>query len=142
MNYINQARIESEKSACTQKHGVIIVKNGVVVASGHNKKEPSRKKLMLWYGPKRKDCCIHAEYDALYALITGNRHTFRDIAIRRKKYDMYVARNTLENSRPCKDCLELMKWFGIYRVIYTCKNGYVSEKVNEMVTTHISSSRK
>lgn len=144
--YLGMAIKESEKSELNNRHGAIIVQNNRIVAKGYNKNEASRKKLLLWYGPKKCSSCntgfIHAEYDALYALIINTRHTFRNTNIRRKKFDIYVARNTFQNSKPCIECLCLLRAFGISRVFYTDSHEMKSEKVNSMYTNHNSSSRK
>ncbi len=143
--YLEIATQEAQKSTLSQRHGAVIVLNNKVVATGYNKTELSRKKLLLWYGPKKCNDSgfIHAEYDAIYDLITRTRHTFKNTRIRRKKLDIYIAKSTHYNSKPCKDCLNMLRAFGIARIFYTLVPGQeIVEKTNNMKTEHISSGRK
>lgn len=58
---------------------------------------------------------------------------------KRLKMDLYVARSDFRISKPCVHCCELLKHFGIHRVIYTTSDGsYICEKVKELTTTHTS----
>ena len=56
------------------------------------------------------------------------------------KTDILVFRNSvngIRNSRPCSECLETMKKFGIRRVYYSLDTGdIVCEKVSKMISTH------
>lgn len=107
---------------------------------------------MLRYGPIKVGCRIHAEYDCLYNLITVTRFK-GDNSIRRKKLDIYVARENLLNSKPCFHCIQILKYFGIKRVYYS--NGtvtvkdkiifdiiYKCEKVDLIESSHIAHSNK
>ena len=54
-----------------------------------------------------------------------------------------VSPSGIKNSRPCADCLETMKMFGIRRVYYSLDNGeIVYEKVSDMISTHRSTMTK
>ena len=63
-----------------------------------------------------------------------------------KKYDIFVVRINkcpgeikLVNSRPCSNCLEMMKAIGIRRVYYTDDSGeIIYENVKDMVSIHLS----
>ena len=64
--------------------------------------------------------------------------------IRGKQLDLVVIRiksdNTLGNSRPCYNCLNMMKAVNIKRIYYIDKDGdMVSEFVKDMVSIHASS---
>lgn len=60
-----------------------------------------------------------------------------------QKVDLYVIRidgdNNLVNSRPCYNCLQMMKAVGIHRVFYSIDNIIVYEKVDCMVSINSSS---
>lgn len=53
-----------------------------------------------------------------------------------------VVRTRMNNSAPCKHCLDLMKSLGIRRVYYSFEGKIVMEKVNEMQTDHISAKNR
>jgi len=146
----------ASQSDVTPKHGAIITCGSKIIATGFNKNECPRKKLMLRYGPVKVGCRIHAEYDCLYNLITSIRFTGNN-SIRRKKLDIYVARDSMLNSKPCFHCIQVLKHFGIKRVYYSSKdnktkdynketlivdNMYVCEKVDLINTDHISYGNK
>lgn len=115
-----------------------------------------RKKLMLRYGPVKVGCRIHAEYDCLYNLITATRFNGGS-SLRRKKLDIYVARENLLNSKPCFHCIQVLRHFGIKRVYYSMKEHvvkrdvknidinliiYTCEKISEITTEHIAHGNK
>jgi deoxycytidylate deaminase len=41
-------------------------------------------------------------------------------------------------SKPCNNCIHLIKMVGIKRVIYTTDDGYIIEKGNMIANDHIS----
>jgi len=49
------------------------------------------------------------------------------------------AKNELVNSRPCYNCLDMMKAVGIRRVHYSVDNQIVTEKVADMISINASS---
>jgi len=123
------------------RHGAIIVSDGNIVATGFNKNELNRKKILTKYGPKNQSLMIHAEIAALYDLITSKRYGVDNYNIRRKKLDLYVARDNMTNSKPCQHCIEILQHFGIYRVIYSTTEtdeNYICEKVSNIENDWIS----
>lgn len=156
-NNILLASNVATKSDVTPKHGAIITCGGKVISSGYNKNEVPRKRLMLKYGPISVGCRIHAEYDCLYNLLTSIRFTGNNY-IRRKKLDIYVARDSMLNSKPCYHCIKILKHFGIKRVYYSnkCNNNnnncnklvidedkyYICEKLDIINNNHVSHNNK
>ena len=119
LNYLQRAQNLAEMSELQTKHGAIIVSSGVVLAEGINKKEAPRKKLMSNYTSCNYGQSVHAEYDCIYDLLINIRYGTSNVNIRRMKVDIYISRNSLEQSKPCHHCINLLKYIGIYRVFYT-----------------------
>lgn len=96
------------------KMGAVIVNNGKLVAIGHNKNKthPDAKN----YTTK-----IHAELDALIGWRIPNRSTFEG--------NMYVVRLTnggaMATSKPCKDCMVLIKEADLSSVTYIDEYGMI-----------------
>lgn len=87
------------------------------------------------------DTCCHAEEHAInkYKKIPISRRC----KLARKTLTIMVIRvsrtGVLGNSKPCANCLALMKRHRITRVIYSDEHGeLVTEKVARMETTHLS----
>jgi len=59
-----------------------------------------------------------------------------------KKCYLLVTRINMNNSKPCKRCLETIKLYGIKTVYYSDNKKLVKEKVNKMETTHLTSAYK
>lgn len=94
------------------KMGAILVNNGNIVAIGWNKNKSHPK-------AKNYTRTIHAELDALIGSRYGEIFDT----------DMYVARITkggaLATSKPCKDCMVLIKEAGISSVTFIDDQGHV-----------------
>lgn len=121
------------------KHCAIIMGSGNIMATGVNKTEATRKKLMKLYGPCDTGRSVHAEYDAIYNLIKLIRFGTDNTNIRRKKLDIYIAKRDMGNSKPCQHCINILQHFGIYRVYYTMsENDYICEKINNIENEHVS----
>ena len=54
------------------------------------------------------------------------------------KCTLIVVRRTMNNSKPCNHCLQMIKESGIKRVYYSYDKGLKMEKVNQMETSHLS----
>jgi len=129
------------QSNVSVKHGSIITSKNKIIASGYNTIEAVRKKLLIKYGPIKMGCTVHAETAAIHNMLNNLRYGLDNTNIKRKKFDIYIARDTMNFSKPCRNCITLMKHFGIYRAIYsdnTNKNGYIMEKVSDIDSVHIS----
>ena len=80
------------------------------------------------------------------------RNKYKNIIVGKKcnilnKYTIMVTRQNkkgkLMDSKPCVDCLIIMKFFGIKNCIYSTNIGTMKkEKVVKMTTTHYSSSNR
>lgn len=96
----------AELSKCRQRHGAVLVKNGVVIAAGVNlMKEPVTDANF-------RSCTVHAEANVIaQAGTAANGAT------------IYVARVGREggpiNSAPCKRCVGLMQRKGVKKVVHT-----------------------
>ena len=55
------------------------------------------------------------------------------------KCELIVVRRTMNNSKPCQRCLNIIKSYGIKRVYYSYDGKLIKEKTNEMSTEHLSS---
>lgn len=129
------------QSDVSVKHGSIITSKNKIIASGYNTLEAVRKKLLIKYGPCKMGCTSHAETAAIHNMLNNLRYGVDKTNIKRKKLDIYIARDTMTYSKPCKNCITLLRHFGIYRAIYSdnsTKNGYVVEKISEIDSLHIS----
>lgn len=91
------------------------------------------------------DWSVHAEESALSDGLIDQRFKGADVFVFRYKEN---ARGdwTIENSKPCKDCAELIRRAGIRRVFYTVKTsdrgrGVVAVKVKDLNSTHVTIGR-
>lgn len=110
---------EAVKSQHKQhKLGAVIVKNGRVLATGFNSLRPSS---LL------KTQTLHAEAAAILKLLKERR--LHDLA----GSEIYVTRFTkggaIGLSRPCHNCMSLIRSVGICKIHYTTASGTVTEKV-------------
>lgn len=80
---------------------------------------------------------IHAEVNLLYTLKNrGIKLNGMDIIVVRINNDA----SKLKNSRPCNNCIDILKKLGIRKVHYSNSNGdIVMERVCEMNKIHVSS---
>lgn len=107
--FFNEAKKESLKSEMNHKHGCIIVKNNKIVSRGHNH-------YILKNSLKKYS--IHAEEDAIKNFqkqIPKNNKSKANIQI-------YIARcngNKFKNSKPCKNCRNLITYLEPSKIIYT-----------------------
>jgi hypothetical protein len=92
---------------------------------------------------------VHAEVDALYNVCKRyvsyfSRKSLRDIDNLKqlKNVDLIVIRisknGDLKNSKPCIDCLKILKKAKCNRIYYSDENGQITmEKIKHMKSTHI-----
>ena len=110
---INLARKIAINSDLVQKHGSILICDGQII-SGYNHFTCS------------KNCItIHAEEDAIKNFIAFCRKKYYDdLYIRRKLrkallITIRVKNDIIKSSAPCRDCIELIKSYGIRQIIYS-----------------------
>ena len=115
-SFLSIARYLTTKSNAKNTHGAVIVKGGRVLGTGYNK----IRNHPINVSPEhvKTKCSIHAE----------------ESAIRDAKYDVkgatiYVARVNKNgedrDSMPCPRCFNLIKKYGIKKVIYTTNSGRI-----------------
>lgn len=108
--FLSVARYLATKSTARNTHGAVIVKGGRVVGTGFNRNRNHPNIV----SPEhiKTDCSIHAEESAI-----------RDAGYDVRNAVIYVARVNKHgedrNSRPCSRCNEMIKEYGIKRIIYT-----------------------
>lgn len=108
------AETESKKSACHHKLGAVLVRNKEIISTGYNK-ALSMDKVLTRYGMFYS---MHAEMDAVrkvFEVPSGST--------------IYVARKDFKMSRPCVNCLKVLKNAGIYRIVYSTGEGVALEKL-------------
>lgn len=79
----------------------------------------------------------HAEENALIKYRTKLRVRDRKEIARRKLHMVVIrinAHDELVNSKPCTNCIKLMKEFGIRKVSYSTPQGMVTELVKNIVS--------
>ena len=117
VSFLNMARYFAEKSEENKRHGAIVVKSGSVVGTGFNrfKNHPHNIPEELI----KVHCSRHAEEVALREAGSNSRGAI-----------LYVARVNRQgidrNSKPCCVCNELIKSYGIKKVIHTVEEVYES----------------
>ena len=111
--YVISAMEEALKSDCRCKHGAIIVKNGKIIARGHNKERGYDEHGATF--PNKK-ITRHAEQNAL--LSCQDKKELRDadmyvvrvkmIAISKNAKNDNKIREELSNSEPCSTCKQIL----------------------------------
>lgn len=128
-NYISEASLEATKSPCRTQHGCVAVVNGRIIARGHNHYRNSSSD-----GFVNDICTCHAEMAALrniYRTINGRGHYNKNTKRNKifKKVILYVVRinkeNMLMKSKPCTDCMEVIKSLKIKKIIHSCDEGEI-----------------
>lgn len=110
---IQQARKEAKKSKCRCKHGAVITKGGSTLSKGYNSYKPHPT---FGSGPL---LTLHAEAAAIrFAVSKG---------INLKGATIYVVRHggLSDMSKPCNSCKNLIKLYGIRKVVYTDQLGNI-----------------
>ena len=125
MNRIRQAAFhEALKSDIHIQHGAIITKGSKIVIRGFNQ----ARTCFL----NKKRLCVHAEMDVTQQLIKTQFH--RNSMKPDKKFAKYIiwvirlgttdtGEHCIRNSKPCDDCLDLMKQLGFKKVGFSNEDG-------------------
>mmetsp|Transcript_4636 Transcript_4636/g.5035 ORF Transcript_4636/g.5035 Transcript_4636/m.5035 type:complete len:161 (+) Transcript_4636:40-522(+) len=117
LRFCNLAVSIAEKSSMDFKHGAVCVKGNKIRAVGWNKPRTCVQSVTV---PS-----LHAEIDCL------KNKSVETIA----GSELFIARVSstgLGNSKPCRHCLETIKTFQIKRVVYSTRDGWVSELVRDI----------
>lgn len=115
--------------ATYQKHGALLIRNGKVISSGVNNEENHAEKSAIMkiyrnvYGVKR--------------VRTGRKYE-KKVARTLRKCSIVIIKHTMNNSKPCLHCLEILKKCGIRKVYYSCNQKLIEEKTCEMQTEHLT----
>lgn len=135
--YIDAAINEAWKSSCWKsKRGVVIVKNGAIIARGHN--DPPKGMLCTYTDepPKCFDICskysVHAEQNAILdGLLKGKN--LKDS----KMYHMKIKHGKIESvlpvkSKGCVDCSKLILQLEIAGIFLQHDDGYAFYDAKEL----------
>lgn len=116
--FLQEAMKQSLKSEMNHKHGCVIVKNGKIVSTGHNH-------YVLKADKSKGKFSIHAEEDAIKKYCK----MYPRGSIKQNNIQIYVVRCNhvhgevqFKNSKPCKNCSNLITYLDPSRVIYSVDN--------------------
>lgn len=126
--FIDSAILEARKSNMGQKHGVVIVYKGKIVAKGYNHYIDYYNHLFS----------IHAEVHVLMKL--------KKLKIDYSLCDMYVVRignnnctSDLRISKPCANCAKTIIKYGIRNIYYSIN---INDNINDYKNNDILSYKK
>lgn len=119
--YCNFAQSVAENSFQKIKHGAVVVYKRQIISYASNDERE------------------HAEISAILKIPPRDHEKMKRFY---KKCIIIVVRRTLNNSKPCKHCLEVLKEYGIKKVYYSMNKDIVAEKTNKMENNHVSSRRR
>lgn len=108
--WLKKAVEEAKKSTFNPRVGAVIFNKGKFISSGHNDPNRSIKKHHPKY--RKTKYSIHAEVDAIIKAKTDLKgKSILVVRINNK--------NQFRLSRPCKYCMEYLKYIGIKRCYYS-----------------------
>lgn len=118
-----------DRSPMRNKHVCFVVKNRCILTMAVNDYA-----MQEW--------SIHAEESALFDGLLDGKFKGANIFVFRYKKDV-DGRWTVENSRPCKNCVKVIKRAGIKKVYYSVKTmdgrrGIEVIKVKDLISTFMS----
>jgi deoxycytidylate deaminase len=96
----------AHKSTLTHKHSAIIIHKGNIVAEGINY---GGTYISRWYA-------VHAEIDALHKIKHRSKKFREECSI----VCVRVVGNDTKMSKPCINCENIIKQYGIKRIFFTC----------------------
>ena len=142
---INSAMEQALLSNMPFKQGAILSKGSKIIVKGYNR---NRSKYM-----NVSYTSIHAEMDVIKQYCENILHLNVDLRSNTIKipkinrYILWVVRidkhNKLTYSKPCSNCLGLLKKIGIKKIGYSDKNGnIVIENTQKIFTNYLSSAQK
>jgi hypothetical protein len=112
---INIAKDSAIYSDLVQKHGSILICDDMII-TGYNHLNCSNHKSSI---------STHAEIDAITKFIARCRLKYYDDKYIRKKLrksiliTVRVKNDAVRSSTPCRDCIEIIKDYGIRQIIYS-----------------------
>jgi deoxycytidylate deaminase len=131
LRFTNKAIELAEKSDLDKyHHGCVVACGGREIATGYNS---TRTRISQENVPS-----THAERSALSSLMDKDK-CFSNATI-------YIVRinadKDLRNSKPCTDCLKLIKKLGIKKIVYSVDGGLIVVKTRDIGKTKKSSGYK
>jgi deoxycytidylate deaminase len=111
-----QAIVASRFSDHVVKMGACVVVKGRVISTGFNQRFKTHPLIKKFHEHQT----IHAEVSAI--LRTKNKDLLKDSIM-----VVYRERRDTKNpvlAKPCPTCQEIMKFFGVWKVIYTTDGGF------------------
>ena len=106
IDVFDRAVNEAKKSTMNHKHGCVIVKDGEVIATGHNHMMDFMSHSFL---------SIHAECDALRKVKNKGKRFLEQCTL----IVVRVGKCELKNSHPCEACTKEIQKHGIGKVFYS-----------------------
>lgn len=118
---IKIATTEAMKSEMNFKHGAIVWNKKIgIVSKAHNRRVPKQRLT-------NRSRTLHAEVGAIIKAIARQRTTdlsdLNIMVIRKSK-------TKLSNSKPCKNCMNLIKETGIKNIYYSTTEGEIIRRLN------------
>ena len=133
-SFIQKAAEQASNSPCLMRHGCVAVMNGRVIGRGYN-----NYRCVSRDGFINNCMTCHAEIAALREVNKLSKNF--------KKVSLYVvrldAKNALQESAPCVDCMKLINNLKIKRVFHSVNGGDVAvcEPINYK-THHVTTGRR
>lgn len=143
---LNEAANMAIKSELNFRHGSVLISSNRILATGYNQ---SRSK----YG-HICSCCLHAEVACLHNFVKNVCRQPFNGKIKDKKWQRVLNRSTiyvvriprvnnkleyLNYSKPCTDCMNILKSYGVKNVIYSdIDNNITISKTRELDCDYIT----
>jgi tRNA(Arg) A34 adenosine deaminase TadA len=131
---------EACKSSLLYQHGCIATCGGKILARGYNtnRSRYNQDKYAI------KTCTCHAEMSVLIKLHQHLLKKCKEHKINKifKKTTLYISRVKHEgqsyNSAPCLECLSMIKYYNVKRIIFYLENQYYIMNPHDYFTDHHS----
>lgn len=101
------------------KLGATIYSNGKPISIGVNYYKKTHPKIYKYYSKVKT---VHAEVNAAFKVKNKNNLKGSTIVVFRQTKDGCTAM-----SRPCDSCMNMLKYYGVRKVVYTTLDGYKEE---------------
>ena len=131
---------EAGKSDLLYQHGCIATCGGKILARGYNTNRSRYNKDKF----DIKTCTCHAEMSVLIKLHYHLSKKCKEHKINKifKKTTLYISRVKHEdksyNSAPCLECLSMIKYYNVKRIIFYLENQYYIMNPHDYITAHHS----
>lgn len=140
--FFNAAIAIALESEMDQMHGAVAVSGNKIIGRGHNTLNPVAKSIV----GSDKVSYAHAEIVACENIKNIPMYNERLYGCH---VDIYVVRIkelngelSTRNSKPCSNCIQMLRWLGIRKIYYTTgdltNDEYTCEKIIDIESDHIS----